>query len=222
MKDLIQKKAFEAYEADNFFLRNKDKKYDADGDIIIRVMKEYKMRPTSVLEIGCNSGYRLDAISKLVPGSTVGGIEPSTLAIEQGQKDYPQIRFVKGTADEMSAFETASMDLVVIGFVLYVVDRESLFRVIAETDRVLKNGGVLMILDFFSEKPIRNPYQHIKTNEAFAYKQNYEEIFTASRLYHLLDKRSMSHTGKGYDASPDFYDKYALTTMIKDLSAGYK
>jgi ubiquinone/menaquinone biosynthesis C-methylase UbiE len=224
MSDKIQKKAFTAYEADNFFLRNKEKKYDPDDDTIITVLKEYEVRPASVLEIGCNYGYRLDAISSLYPNSktVVRGIEPSGLAIDQGRKLYPQVDFVNGTADDMSVFETSSVDLLIIGFVLYVVDREILFRVVAESDRVLKDSGVLMILDFFSEKPLRNPYQHINDAEAYAYKQNYEEIFIASKLYHLLDKRSMNHAHKGYDLSNDFYNKYSLATLKKDLFAGYK
>jgi ubiquinone/menaquinone biosynthesis C-methylase UbiE len=96
-----------------------------------------------------------------------------------------------------------------------------LFKVISETDRVLANGGVLMIIDFFSEKPVRNDYQHIRDIDAYAFKQNYEDIFTASKLYQLLDKRSMNHATRGYDLSSDYYNKYTLTTLRKDLTAGY-
>jgi ubiquinone/menaquinone biosynthesis C-methylase UbiE len=217
-----QKDAFLTYEADKYFLRNKEVKYVSEEDVAIKVLQEYKFEPTNVLEIGCNTGYRLHAISSLYQGVNTTGVEPSKEAIVLGQQLYPQIEFVRGTADDMSKFPSAAFDLVIIGFVLYVVDREILFKVISETDRVLANGGVLMIIDFFSEKPIRNPYTHIKDIQAYAYKQNYEEIFVASKLYHLLDKRSMNHSSKGYDLSNDYYDKYALSTLRKDISASYK
>lgn len=217
-----QKEAFLAYEADNWYQRNKDAEYVVEEDVVVKVLKEYSASPKDALEIGCSTGYRLHGIARTFEDVQVTGIEPSREAIAYGRKKYPEVNFVSGTADEMSAFKPASFDLVIIGFVLYVVDREILLKVIAETDRVLKDGGILLILDFFSEKPIRNPYQHIKDIEAYAFKQSYDEIFTASKLYHLLDKRSMSHSSKGYDLTGDFYDKYALTTLRKDLSAGYK
>jgi ubiquinone/menaquinone biosynthesis C-methylase UbiE len=218
-----QKDAFLNYEADNWFMRNKEALvYSEENDIVITVLKEYAAKPSNVLEIGCSTGYRLNAITSNFKGAQVTGVEPSGDAIEYGKKKYPQVKYIKGTADEMTELPAASFDLVIIGFVLYVVDRDILFKVIAETDRVLKNGGILMIIDFYSEKPVRNPYQHISDMQAFAFKQNYEDVFMASKLYHLLDKRSLSHTSKGYDLSDDYYNKYALTTLRKDLSAGYR
>lgn len=217
-----QKDAFLAYEADNWYLRNRAAEYIPENDVVIKVLKEYAAEPTNTLEIGCSTGYRLYAISKNFIGAQVTGIEPSQEAITYGKEKYPEVNFVTGTADDMSALKTATFDLVIIGFVLYVVDRDILFKVIAETDRVLKDGGILMIVDFFSEKPARNPYEHIKDIDAYSFKQNYEETFIASKLYHLLDKRSMSHSSKGYSLTDDYYDKYTLTTLRKDLSAGYK
>ena len=217
-----QKDAFIKYEADNYFLRNKDVEYLAKNDVVLKVLQEYNTHPKNVLEIGCSTGYRLHAISKLYSGVGATGIEPSAEAIKQGHAAHPEINFVRGTADDMSTLKTASFDLVVIGFVLYVVDREILFKAVSETDRLLVDGGILMIIDFFSEKPTRRDYQHIQDMRAYAYKQNYEDIFIASRLYHMLDKRSMNHSNKGYDLSDDYYDKYCLVTLRKDLSAGYK
>lgn len=217
-----QKDAFLEFEADNYFFRNKDVKYELANDPIVKVLKEYRAQPKNVLEIGCSTGYRLHAITSLFSGAKATGIEPSAAAIEQGRFNYPEINFIQGTADDMVSLESGLFDLVIIGFVLYVVDREILYKVISETDRVLADGGTLMIIDFFSEKPTRNHYEHIKDRQAYAYKQNYEELFTASKFYHLLDKRSMSHSQKGYDLSGDYYDKYAMVTLRKDFTAGYK
>jgi ubiquinone/menaquinone biosynthesis C-methylase UbiE len=221
MKLKTQKDAFLNYEADNYFKRNKGVKYSAEQDAVIKVLREYKYAPANVLEIGCSTGHRLNAMSELFDGVKTTGIEPSNAAILQGQQDYPQVKFIRGTADHMPMLDSASFNLIIIGFVLYVVDREMLFKVISETDRVLADGGVLMIIDFFSEKPVRNDYQHIQDIDAYAFKQNYEDIFTASKLYHLLDKRSINHATREYDLSGDYYNKYTLTTLRKDLTAGY-
>jgi ubiquinone/menaquinone biosynthesis C-methylase UbiE len=222
MSTKTQKDAFLNYEADSWYLRNKEARYAGDEDIVIKILKEYGAAPQNILEIGCSYGYRLHAIARNFKGAMVTGIEPSQQAIDYGRKAYPEVSFIKGTADEMSALNTGAFDLVIIGFVLYVVDRSILLKVVGETDRVLKDGGILMIIDFFSEKPLRNPYEHIKEIDAYAFKQNYDEMFVASKLYHLLDKRSLSHSKKAYSLTDDYYDKYSLTTLRKDLSAGYK
>jgi ubiquinone/menaquinone biosynthesis C-methylase UbiE len=221
MKSKTQKEAFLHYEADNYFNRNRGVSYVPEKDVVIKLLKEYNYTPQRVLEIGCNTGYRLEAIRDQF-GSFVAGIEPSQEAIDKGKEQYPEIQFVRGTADDLSTFSNGTFDLIVIGFVLYVVDREMLLKSIAETDRVLKDGGTLMIIDFFTERPIRNAYQHIQEIEAYAYKQNYDEIFTATQMYQLLDKRSLSHINKGYDATGDYYNKYSITTLRKDLQAAYK
>jgi ubiquinone/menaquinone biosynthesis C-methylase UbiE len=218
-----QKQAFLNYEADSWFMRNINYKYVAENDVVIKVLKEYCAAPQNVLEIGCSSGYRLNAIAENFPGANVTGIEPSKRAIEKGQQIYSKVNFVHGTADEMNQLPTAGYDMIIIGFVLYVIDRDILFKVIAETDRVLKNGGILVIVDFFSETPRRNPYKHIEDFAAYAFKQRYEDVFIASNLYQLLDKRSVNHSSKGlYDLTADYYDKYAVTTLRKDVIAGYK
>jgi ubiquinone/menaquinone biosynthesis C-methylase UbiE len=217
-----QKEAFLNYEGDNYYLRNKQVEYQVEKDMVVKVLTDYQYRPSSILEIGCNTGYRLYAISQMFPGSEVFGIEPSKQAITQGEAQYPGVKFVHGTADEMQQFSSGKFDLVIIGFVLYVIDREILLKVLAETDRVLKNGGILMIIDFFAELPSQNKYEHIKELPAFAYKQNYDEVFTATKLYHLIDKRSMSHSVKSHDLSNDYYNKYMIATLKKDLTAGYR
>jgi ubiquinone/menaquinone biosynthesis C-methylase UbiE len=217
-----QKQAFLSYEADNWFLRNKAVDYNPETDVAMKVLREYSASPVNVLEVGCSTGYRLHAIAHSFPGARVSGIEPSPKAISSGREKYPEINFVNGTADDMSTFQASSFDLIIIGFVLYVVDRKLLFKAIAETDRLLIDGGILMIIDFFSERPVRNAYQHISDIEAYSFKQNYDEIFTASKLYHLLDKRSMGHTAKDYSLSNDYYDKYSVSTLKKDFSAAYK
>jgi ubiquinone/menaquinone biosynthesis C-methylase UbiE len=221
MTSKTQKEAFLHYEADNYFNRNRGVSYVPEKDVVINLLKEYNYAPQRVLEIGCNTGYRLEAIRDQF-GSFVAGIEPSQEAIDKGKQQYPEVPFVRGTADDLSTFSNATFDLIVIGFVLYVVDREMLLKSIAETDRVLKDGGSLMIIDFFTERPVRNAYQHIQEMEAYAYKQNYDEIFTATQMYQLLDKRSLSHINKSYDATGDYYNKYSITTLRKDLQAAYK
>ena len=45
MADKSQKEAFLNYEADNYFLRNKEVKYVAEKDFVIKVLQEYNSAP---------------------------------------------------------------------------------------------------------------------------------------------------------------------------------
>lgn len=224
MSDKLQKDAFVQYEADSWFERNKEyfSNYKASTDKVIDLIKKYQLEPTSVLEIGCSGGHRLNAIQEIYPNSKTHGIEPSGKAVEFGKKNFSKTNFIQGTADNMSAFADRSMDVVIVGFVFYVIDREIIFKVISEIDRVLKNGGQLIIIDFFSETSLKTQYQHIKDFSAYSFKQNYDEIFTASKLYYLLDKSTIDHTSKEYNASNDYYNKYSISMLKKDIIASYK
>ena len=224
MDNKKQKDAFLEYEADAWFNRNKEAwlNYSKDKDPVINLIKNYNLDPKNVLEIACSAGYRLNAIKDLLQDCSVFGIEPSKEAIKYGQEHFPHVNFTRGTADDLTTFEDGSMDIVIVGFVLYVIDRNIFFKVISEIDRVLRNGGILIIIDFFSETVLKNVYQHISEFTAFSFKQNYDEVFTASKLYHLLDKSTRNHSEKILDASENYYDKYSVSLLKKDISASYK
>ena len=170
--DNSQKKSFLTYEADNWFERNKSiiNSYSASSDKVIELIEKYNVDNDSILEIGCSAGYRLNALKELYPKANVFGIEPSGKAIEYGKTNYKNIEFLQGTADDLSQFKNESLDVVIVGFVFYVIDRNILFKVISEIDRVLKNGGIIIIIDFFSETSLKNVYQHIDEFEAYSYK----------------------------------------------------
>jgi ubiquinone/menaquinone biosynthesis C-methylase UbiE len=217
------KNAWMQYEGDAWFNRNADHvlQYVKEEDPIVSMMKDYHITSGKVLEIACSAGHRLNGIKEAFGITDVNGIDPSGKAIEFGKKHFEQINLIRGTADELS-FASSVFDIVIIGFVLYVIDRSLLFKVISEVDRVLKDGGYLFVIDFFSEVPTQNPYQHISDFAAYAYKQKYEEMFLSSNMYLLMEKATRSHTLNRTDASGDYYDKYTISLLRKDQSAGYK
>ena len=219
-----QKNAFLNYEADEWFSRNKKtvQNYDSTKDEVINLISQYNLKADSILELGSSAGYRLHALNEIYPSSDITGLEPSKLAIEFGLKNYPRVNFIHGTADDLTCFKDNSIDLIIVGFIFYVIDRNLLLKVISEIDRVLKNGGVIIVIDFFSEIPVKNVYEHISEIQAFSYKQNYEEIFTASKLYYLIDKSSYSHIDRLKDSSSDYFNKYSISLLKKDLEASYR
>jgi ubiquinone/menaquinone biosynthesis C-methylase UbiE len=221
--DNSQKDAFIKFEANAWFNRNKELllNYSVENDKIISLLNNYKLQPSSVLEIGCSAGYRLDGVKSIFPNADVCGIEPSFEAINYGRKKYPAVNFIEGTSDDLSHFQDQKFDLVIIGFVFYVVDRNLLIKSISEVDRVLKNGGSLILIDFYSEKAIKRNYHHITDFTAYSFKQLYDEIFTASKLYHLIDRTCYNHQTNCPDINSNYQDLYSISLLRKDQLASY-
>jgi len=221
----VQKNIFLEKEADSWFDRNLSAltQYSIEKDPVAKEMLKYV--PTSfnlnILEIGCSSGQRLQAMKNKSPQLNVYGIEPSKKAIDYCKTHNKDVIISEGTVDDLSVFATSFFDVVIVGFVFYVLDRELLFKSISEIDRILKQEGYVIIIDFFANKPHKNPYHHINEQIMFSYKQDYADIFTSSKLYHLISKSSHHHTTQLEDGSSDFYNKICVSTLIKDYATAY-
>jgi ubiquinone/menaquinone biosynthesis C-methylase UbiE len=214
------------YEADAWFDRNKHAVIQnvmggGRNDSIVNLLQKYNISLDKVLEIGCSAGYRLNDIKNCYPNCEVYGIDPSQKAIEFGKQHFPDAHLQTGTIDKLP-YEKETFDVVIVGFVFYVVDRDLLLQSIAEIDRVLKNNGLLIIIDFFSARPLKNEYAHIKEYQSYVFKQKYEDVFMASELYHLMDKTTLNHATNAEDAQTIFHDLVSVVMLRKDYDAAYR
>jgi SAM-dependent methyltransferase len=218
--DSTQKTAFLAQEGDRWFERNRDALASASplrDRLLSRIADQIPPdRHSCVLEIGCGHGANLAALSALRPIDG-HGIEPSAQAVHEGQVQHPGLFLQVGTADNLP-HASASMDVVWFGFCLYLVDRSLLHRAVAEADRVLRDGGLLAIVDFDPEQPCKRPYHH--RAGLYSYKMDYSKLFLADPAYALVDKLSVSHTLGGWD--PDPQERVSLTLCRKDLAHAYR
>jgi hypothetical protein len=106
--------------------------------------------------------------------------------------------------------------LVIYGFCLYLCDRRDLFRIVAEGDRVLTNGGHLVIYDFLPQAPHRRDYHH--DSRVLSFKMNYAEMFCANPVYRNLATQIVA-AGDGNEPTED--ERIAVTVLKKDLNAGF-
>ncbi len=129
-------------------------RYDPKFDPVLEAIENYGIVPDRVLEVGCANGRRLEAIHDIY-GSHVMGIDPCNDAIT---KNVPVF---KGTADDLSGFRFHPFDLLIYGWCLYLCDPEDYFKIASEGDRVLQDGGFLIIYDFKDCYPhYKRPYKH--------------------------------------------------------------
>jgi len=221
----LQKDIFIEYEADKWFERNKIaiNNYTIDKDVVVRKIQEYNINPCYILEIGCSAGYRLNGLKSIFSNSKVYGIDPSKNAINYAKSHFADIDVFIGTSDDLSVIGNIKFDLIIVGFVFYVIDKSIIYKMVSEIDKSLSDKGILIINDFFSSVPKRNAYHHIVDSEVFSYKDCYEKLFTSSNMYHLIDKSTFLHSEWNTPTIPnDFNDAMSVVVLKKDVYANYK
>ena len=203
-------------EGDNWFKRNATSLVGThEGDFVINLIQLYNIAPKKVLEIGASNGWRLNEINRIY-GCNCVAVEPSELAIKAGEEKYPNIEFHKAVANELPFDNDQKFDLVIFNFVFHWIGREQLFKSVSEIDRVLSDGGFLIIGDFMPDSPNKVNYHHIKDQQMWTYKQDYARLFTCSNVYKLIGFITGHHETKKFDPFVDHKSRMAATLLKKD------
>ena len=166
---------------------------------------------TQVLEIGCADAARLQRLAEMY-GCTCQGVEPSARAVAMARARGIDVH--QGTADQLP-YADQSFEIVIFGFCLYLCDREDLFRIASEADRVLRSPGWLLIHDFYSPVPAQRDYHH--HSGLYSYKMDYRKLFTWHPAYVTYSHNVRDHARGGYtDASGE----WVATSVLRKQSAG--
>lgn len=220
-KNTIQSKVFLESEGNAYFQRNQKSnpisnyKLPEHRKVLANWCKHRKESISNILEIGAGNGYALAFLAKELDANAYG-IEPSLDALNNWNKNKKNIEggnktiLENGISSELP-YEDNKFDLIVFGFCLCWIDRQSLFSSIAEADRVLKDGGLLAIIDFDPIGPYANPYHHNENLKT--YKTNYSDIFISSNHYALMYKHSDSITDDLFKEKID--DRTSLSLLFK-------
>ena len=209
-------------EGDGWYERNKQVlavKNDT-GDPIMQTIEQSGLSFSNILEVGASNGFRLHLLHKKY-GCPVTAVEPSAKAIAEGKKSYPEVAFHRGTAAELPSDLEGMFDLVVVNFVLHWVDRKSPFRSVANIDAMLADRGHLVVGDFYPEAPQRTAYHHLPGQDVWTYKQNYAELFTATRLYQETGFEVFAHDSRQRTSDADPDNRAFVSVLRKDLVGGY-
>jgi SAM-dependent methyltransferase len=168
-------------EADAWWRRNRDKLPPKD-DPVLTLIKRNQFPFQTVLEVGCANGWRLNELRRKYHCRTIG-CDLSYAALDDGRKRFSLDHLYYSAANHLQYTARDECDLVILGFFLYLADRGDLFEIVAESDRVLKDGGHLIINDFDSATPQTVPYHH--DPRLHTYKMAYWKLWTANPAYTL-------------------------------------
>lgn len=210
---MSQKEIFVNGESDNWFLRNKETLKNRSEFIDVNEMLAFIKPNNTILEIGCSNGAKLNYIQNQLPNFNVSlfGIDPSTKSIEDGNNNFNNLKLEVGTSDCLN-YKDDFFDIIIVGFCLYLVDRNLIFKTVAEIDRVLKQGGLVIITDFEPPFPIKKPYFH--KQGVFSYKNNYSNFFIAGGHYNLIKKLHYNHNNLTFDS--DFNERVSTSILYKE------
>lgn len=168
------------------------------------------------LEIGASNGINLELLRRRHLDGEYYGVDPSNEAVAAGGRLYPHLNMQSGTADHVP-LRDGGFNLVWFCFCLYLIDRPLLFKVIAEADRLLADGGILAIADFDPQIPRSRVYRH--NNKLLSYKMNYANLFLVNPAYVLVEKYSFSAAFETFDIDPG--NRCGFWVMHKNVTNTY-
>jgi ubiquinone/menaquinone biosynthesis C-methylase UbiE len=213
-KKINQSDVFLESEGDKWFERNQEAIHARSSfheiETIKRVLRSFKDGIGDVLEIGCANGDKLyDLCTHLQ--SSGSGIDPSAAAIRDGRERYGDLNLSVGKTAELP-FGDKSFGLVYFGFCLYLIDRDEVFKTVAEADRVLRNGGFLAIVDFDPKVRHKRAYHH--RSGLFSFKTSYADFFTSGGHYYLVAKDSFSIATDYFSIDSD--ERVSVSILYKE------
>lgn len=125
-----------------------DKSWRVKG--IKRVLESLPQKSVTILDIACGTGDMIELWRRICPKfnkelKSIKGIDPSHAMLEIARSKFQSVEFVEALAQNLPE-KDESADIVSISYGLRnVVERQ---KALCEFNRVLKNGGILLILEF--------------------------------------------------------------------------
>jgi pseudaminic acid biosynthesis-associated methylase len=127
--------------------------------------------PQSVLEVGCNIGRNLLALTHFIP--EIHGVEPNpkACAIARGFPELAQAKITEGDGFALP-YGDGAIDLVFTSGVLIHVAPDNLGRMVDEVVRVSRR--YILCIEYFSHQPEAAPYHGM---EGFLFKRDFGRFY---------------------------------------------
>jgi SAM-dependent methyltransferase len=164
-------------EGNAWFERNRDRLGQFDS--VSLIIDDMGLQPSNVLEVGCANGWRLAKLRDKY-GCTVFGMDPSRDACREAVAR--QVAVGQSTADSIPARD-GWFDLIIYGFCLYLTDPSDWLKIAAEGDRVLKDGGHIIIHDFETFASHARWYEH--REGVLSYHVDWSNLWLGHPGYHV-------------------------------------
>ncbi|MDX9971290.1 MAG: methyltransferase domain-containing protein [Candidatus Gracilibacteria bacterium] len=164
-------------------------KYDFLLSVILKELKKNQTKSSSILDIGCGSGYYIDCVKKKFPTSVCYGIDVSKASIINCSKNFPKIDFAVANSFDLP-FLDKTFDNILSVFAPF---KET------EVERIIKKNGTLIVVrpgekHFFEIYKRHNIPQKLKRKISFDRLnlaktikiQKKDSVLTTEQIYDLI------------------------------------
>lgn len=116
-------------------------------NLLVKTITKYA--PSSVLEVGCNTGPNLFRLSEALHEARLVGIDISEAAVEKGKANFEQMGITNvelhvGKADDLSRFPDKNFDVVFADAVLIYIGKDKIDAVANEMVRLARKAIILV------------------------------------------------------------------------------
>jgi ubiquinone/menaquinone biosynthesis C-methylase UbiE len=138
--------------------------------VIMKLKREIEIDGKKVLDIGSGTGV-WSAVYKKHGAQEVLGIDFAENMVSESNKNYPDLEFIQGDAENLHQLEDNSFDIVTASYVIHGVTQKRRVKILSEMKRISRKYIVLH--DFKGETPLfvkflefmeRSDYKHFKQN----------------------------------------------------------
>tara|TARA_Y100000022_G_C13248433_1_gene375989 strand:- start:94 stop:777 length:684 start_codon:yes stop_codon:yes gene_type:complete len=202
-------------EADKYFLRNLDFFNSTKSDYrIIDLIKVNKIKPNSILEIGCANGIKLNEYQINLNSKINFGIDLSSKAIKSGRKKFKKLKLIKLSSLEIEKIKM-KFDLIICGFFLYLLDREEIFKQFDLIHKKLNKNGHLIIQD--CDPLFKHTNSSVHNKDLKTFKMSYDNFLEESGLFKIIYKiRNNTNLMTAHDTK-NFKSEDTAITLFKKI-----
>lgn len=151
--------------------------YDGRWEAVARKLIDvYRLSSSaSILDVGCGKGYLLYELKKLLPLSTVVGLDISEYALKNAKEEVRD-HLTRHRAQDPYPFKDASFDLVISITTLHNLMIDELKSALQEIERVGKNKYIV-VESYRNDEELFNVQCWALTCQAFFSKKEWEWLF---------------------------------------------
>lgn len=124
---------------------------DGGGQAVAQWVKENlpDFHPTRILDLGCGLGHNVLPLAQAFPDAEVIGVDAGGPMLRYGlarakAMGVENVKFIQADAEDLSRFADESFDWVQTTMFLHETSKTAMARIFAETQRVLKPGGIVL------------------------------------------------------------------------------
>lgn len=169
---------------DDWYERNKSML--GNRDLASSALMSTQLKPKDILEVGAANGWRLKKLKNHY-GCNVRGIDVSEEAVKGAVEG---VDIDHGYAHDLP-YDDNSFDVVIFGFCLCFISPEDWLAIVSESNRVLRDSGVVVLYDFMGTRFVKRRMQNITLDSSlekhpvYIYNFNWPELWLSHPAYKI-------------------------------------